>query len=172
MAVPSRLTARALLADPRGWIASGLGSGLAPIAPGTFGTLACLPLVYWAARHLPLIAYLMLLFALFALGSWAAHWVIQRFGTEDPGVVVIDEWVGMGITFFPLAYWPRSHDLASGLILAFLVFRVCDIFKPWPACWVDKHIHGGLGAMLDDVLAGVWGAVLMCAALLGLEYWA
>ena len=155
----------ALLRDPRGWLASAFGSGLFPRAPGTFGTLTALPVCWWLGAHTSLTWYLLIWTLIFAIGCWSAGWVIGTLQVEDPGVVVIDEWVGMALTWLPVAYWPGPHSQLLWLGPAFLIFRVCDIAKPWPASWADQKLHGGFGAMFDDVLAGVWAALLVLAGL-------
>jgi phosphatidylglycerophosphatase A len=148
---------RRLLKDPRGWIATGFGSGLAPKAPGTWGTLASLP--FWALlSKLPWWVYGGTVIALFAIGVWAAQWVISELKTEDPGVIVIDEWVGMGVALAPLVY-PQSLTLLASVFISFLLFRGFDIAKVWPVSWADKNLNGGFGAMLDDLLAGLWAAL-------------
>jgi len=154
-----------LLRDPRGLLATGFGSGLAPKAPGTTGTLACLPIWYFLGQHAPLWAYLLILALLFVAGCFAATWVIQQISADDPGCVVVDEWVGMGITWLPVAYWQQPHATLFYLAPAFIAFRVCDIYKFWPASWADEKLHGGFGAMLDDALAGIWGALAITLAL-------
>ena len=120
-----------LLRDWRGWLASGFGSGLSPWAPGTVGTLAALAPVVLLGQ-LSLTYFLLSCLVLFVLGCVAAHWVITRFGVEDPGVVVIDEWVGFGLTWAPVVYLRPELKLQTfsfWLILAsaFLLFRLTDI---------------------------------------------
>ena len=97
----------------------------------------------------------------FALGWWAAHWVIRDTKIEDPGLVVWDEYVGVWITLLAApAGWPW---MLAGLVL----FRIFDIAKPWPVSWADRKLHGGFGAMLDDALAGLYAlAALQLLALL------
>ncbi len=147
--------------DVRGWIATGLGSGLAPVAPGTFGTLAALP-VCWALGHYsPFWLYLLATVSLFCVGWWAAAWVVRTYQIQDPGVIVVDEWAGMAITWLPVAYWPHGQNIWLTLAAAFLAFRATDIIKPWPASWADTKLHGGFGAMLDDAFAGIWSAAIM-----------
>lgn len=134
---------------PAFWIASGGGIGLVPVAPGTFGTLLAL-LPWLALRHLPLWAYLAVILGAFAIGVWAANRVIAVLGEEDPGVVVWDEFIGLWIT---LALVPTGWQWP---LLGFALFRLFDIWKPWPVSWADQKIKGGFGAMLDDALAGLF----------------
>jgi phosphatidylglycerophosphatase A len=136
--------------DPRRthhWIAFGLGSGLAPKAPGTFGTLAAVPL-YWLLSPLPLAAYLTILAVLFGLGIWACGRTARDLGGQDPGAIVWDEVVGYlaAMTAAP-AGWPW-------VLAGFILFRLFDIWKPWPIRWLDRRGKGGLGIMLDDLAAG------------------
>lgn len=157
-----------LLLHPAGWIASGFGSGLAPAAPGTVGSAAAL-LPYLALREAPWWWVVLTIVVVFAIGVRCADWVIARLQVEDPGVVVLDEWVGQWITLALMeAFAPRAMPLGLLLIFGFVLFRVCDILKPWPASWADRQLHGGFGAMLDDAIAGVWagaiGIVLLALA--------
>lgn len=160
-----------MMRDVRGWIATGLGSGLAPIAPGTFGTLAALPACWALGHYLPLWGYLLATVSLFCIGWWAAGWVVRTYKVEDPGVIVIDEWAGMAITWLPVAYWPQTQNFWLVLVTAFVAFRATDIVKPWPASWADAKVQGGFGAMLDDAFAGLWSAGIMLL-LLWLEVFA
>lgn len=147
------------------WIATGFGSGLAPKAPGTFGSLAAL-LPWLLMRDLPWWSYLTVVVVTFAIGCWACEALIRDLGREDPGMAVIDEWVGMWITLFaaPPEWWWAA--------VGFGLFRLFDIWKPWPARSVDRELGGGLGAMTDDALAGAmaWlamqGLVLLSARML------
>tara|TARA_R110002020_G_scaffold112746_36_gene259459 strand:+ start:551 stop:1048 length:498 start_codon:yes stop_codon:yes gene_type:complete len=151
-------TRRRLMKHPLGWIAAGFGAGFAPKAPGTFGSIAALLPWWFFMKDLPLPAYLAVVAAGFALGWWAAHWVIHDTKIEDPGLVVWDEYVGVWITLLAApAGWPW---MLAGLVL----FRIFDIAKPWPVSWADRKLHGGFGAMLDDALAGLYAlAVLQLA---------
>jgi len=150
-------SARVLLRHPAGWLATGLGSGFSPRAPGTAGTLlALLPWWLWL-RHLPPWHYALVLGCAFALGVWAADWVIGKLGAQDPGVVVIDEFVGLWIALvFAPAGWPWA-------LAGFALFRLFDIWKPWPVSWADQQIKGGLGVMTDDMIAGLMAGVLVAA---------
>lgn len=154
----NRASAAALLRHPAGWIATGLGVGFAPVASGTVGSIAAL-LPWWSLRELPLPAYAGVVALAFVLGVWASQWVIGRLGAEDPSVVVWDEFVGVWLALLAApAGWPW---MLGGLAL----FRLFDIWKPWPVRWADREVHGGLGAMLDDALAGgLAGLVLQAIA--------
>lgn len=155
-----------VLRHPWGWLASGLGSGLSPFAPGTVGTASAL-LVYLALRPFGWIVLLAATVAVFALGVRASSWVIRETGIEDPGVVVVDEWVGTWITLIPaLSLWPAlgyAPPLWLECLAAFVAFRITDILKPWPASWADRELHGGFGAMADDAIAGGYSALMLCA---------
>ncbi|MBO9665085.1 phosphatidylglycerophosphatase A [Dokdonella sp.] len=152
---------RAILADPAGWIASGFGSGLSPYAPGTAGSLAAL-IPWFALRELPLPAYALAIVAAFALGVWASNRVVARLHIEDPGVIVWDEFVGQWIALAPLLVWPSNWPW---VVVAFALFRLFDVTKPWPVSWADRAVKGGVGVMLDDALAGVYAALVLSAAL-------
>ncbi|HEX4911125.1 MAG TPA: phosphatidylglycerophosphatase A [Permianibacter sp.] len=143
------------------WVAVGFGSGLAPKAPGTFGTLAALPVVSVAWWALPTLWYAVLLLPLFVLGVIASERTARDFGIQDPGAIVIDEWAGLwaGALFLPF-HW-------LNVLLLFVLFRLFDIGKPWPVSWADRRVHGGLGIMLDDLLAGF----MTCAVLQLGWYW-
>lgn len=156
MTTPTKEFAHAVLKDPAGWIATGFGTGFAPYASGTVGTLAAL--IPWLAfRHLPLWQYLVMLVAAFALGVWAAQRVIDTIEVQDPGIVVWDEFVGLWIA---LTAAPAGWEWAAG---GFVLFRFFDILKPWPVSWADNHCKGGFGAMLDDAFAGFYALAMLQA---------
>jgi phosphatidylglycerophosphatase A len=139
-------TAR-LLRNPVHLLSFGFGSGLAPKAPGTFGTLAAVPL-YLLLSDVSLPVYLAVVVLGALLGIWLCGYTAHRLGEHDHPSIVWDEVVGYFITMIAApAGW-------SWLLLGFLLFRLFDILKPWPIRWVDRHVHGGFGIMLDDVLAG------------------
>jgi phosphatidylglycerophosphatase A len=152
---------RALLAHPAGWIASGFGSGFSPFASGTAGSAAAL-IPWLALRELSPVWYVAAVVVAFAIGVWASSFVIRTLRIEDPGVVVWDEFVGQWIALFPLVVTPRAWPWIGA---AFVLFRVFDVWKPWPASWADRKVKGGFGAMLDDVIAGVYGAIALAVAL-------
>ncbi len=140
---------------PAALLATWFGSGLLPKAPGTWGSLAALPFAWVIASLGGPWALLVASLAVFALGIWASELYARRAGLKDPGVVVIDEVAGQWLAIVPVALQ------AAWLPLAFLAFRFFDILKPWPIGWIDKQVSGGLGIMLDDMVAGLY-AGLVC----------
>ncbi|WHZ17910.1 MAG: Phosphatidylglycerophosphatase A [Rhodanobacteraceae bacterium] len=146
---------RALLSHPAGWIATALGAGLSPKAPGTAGSLVALLPWWFLLRDLPLAAYAAVLVAGFVLGVWACEVSDRRLAMHDQGALVWDEVIGMWITLLaaPSAWW--------WMLAGFALFRLFDIWKPWPVRLADRRVHGGLGVMLDDVVAGVYALVAL-----------
>ncbi len=146
-----------VLRDPVLLLAHGFGSGLAPRAPGTFGTLAAiLPWLLLVQLPAPLYWAVVVLAAL--AGIWICGEAARRMGRDDPGSIVWDEWVGLWIT---LAVVPMEWPW---ILAGFLLFRVFDILKPWPVGWLDRRLHGGLGIMLDDIAAGIMAALALLLA--------
>jgi len=148
---------RVVLTHPLGWIASGFGVGLAPVAAGTFGSAAALiPWFFWLRGQSPVV-YLGVVAVAFVLGVVAAQWVIDKTRIEDPSVVVWDEFIGQWLALF----------LAPGgwlwMLGGFALFRLFDIWKPWPVRWADRRLHGGFGAMFDDLLAGLYALLVLQA---------
>ncbi|OSM06960.1 phosphatidylglycerophosphatase A family protein [Magnetofaba australis] len=139
---------------PAMWLATWGGSGLAPKAPGTVGTLAALPLV-WLALTLGPRWHALITVVVSAVGVWAAQRACEALGRDDPKEVVIDEAAGMLLT---LLFAPLS---ALNLALGFALFRLFDILKPGPVGWLDRHVHGGWGVMLDDLAAGALAALTL-----------
>jgi phosphatidylglycerophosphatase A len=140
------------------FLAFGFGSGAAPKAPGTFGTLAAIPL-YLLLAQLPLWAYLAVIVASFALGIYLCGQASKDMGVHDHGGIVWDEFVGMWITMIAVPLqWPW-------VVAGFILFRFFDIIKPWPIGWLDKRVHGGLGIMIDDVIAGIFALIILQVAL-------
>jgi phosphatidylglycerophosphatase A len=128
-------------------IATALGVGYAPVASGTFGS--AVGLVLWAVLPATPIVQASAIVLMFIVGSWSASVAERHFGRTDPGEVVIDEVMGMLITLFlnPVGW--------MGALVGFLLFRVADIVKPFPARRLE-HLHGGLGVMADDAMAAVY----------------
>ena len=143
------------------FLATGAGAGRAPFAPGTVGAAEGV-ILYLAAASLPIPprALLLMLVALnvlvFVIGVWASGRTAELLGLEDPGQVVIDEVSGQLIALTPLALAPS----VAGVVIAFLLFRAFDIFKPYPIRKLE-HLRAGFGVMMDDALAGVYAAALV-----------
>ncbi|OFE12677.1 phosphatidylglycerophosphatase [Pseudohongiella acticola] len=134
--------------NPVHFLAFGLGSGAAPRAPGTFGTVAAV-VIYLLLPPMGAGVYLLFLALSFVVGVWLCGRTAEDIGVHDHGGIVWDEFVGLWLTMFlapPGWVW---------LALGFLLFRVFDVLKPWPIDWCDKYVEGGLGIMIDDVLAGL-----------------
>jgi len=134
--------------DPVYFIAFGFGSGLMPVAPGTWGTLAAVP-IYLLLANCAWGVYITLTLAAFLMGIMVCDKVSSELGVHDYSGIVWDEIVGYLLTMF-LA--PVS---VGWMVIGFLLFRLFDIWKPQPIGYVDKKVQGGLGIMLDDVLAAV-----------------
>ena len=150
---------RTLLATPAGWIACGLGSGLAPVAQGTFGSLAAI-LPWLLLRGLSLPLNLLAIVLGFALGVWACEMAGRALGVDDHRALVWDEFVGQWIALLPALAAPW-WAVAAG----FALFRLFDVWKPWPIRVFDRRLEGGLGVMVDDVVAGVFAAAVLAIAL-------
>ena len=135
-------------------IATGFYSGYLPKAPGTWGSLIGL-LLFFLLQNLSLHFYLAVVAGLFIVGSFAAGETEKILDTRDPGIVVIDEIVGMLITLAAIPVTPLN------LLLGFILFRIFDIVKPFPIRLIDQRFHGGLGIMLDDVVAGIYALVTL-----------
>lgn len=153
---------RALLSHPAGWIATALGAGLSPKAPGTAGSLVAL-LPWWLLlRDLPFGWYAVVLVAGFFFGAWACDVACKRLGMHDHGALVWDEVIGMWITLFAAPRSPLPW-MAGYMLVGFALFRLFDIWKPWPIRVADRRVHGGFGVMLDDVIAGVYALIVLQA---------
>jgi phosphatidylglycerophosphatase A len=150
---PDKL-ARTVLTDPVNFLAFGFGMGLAPFAPGTFGSIPGV-LLFWATIDFGLYVQLGVVAALVATGIWLCGESARRIGVHDHGGIVWDEIAGMYITLLA-APWT-----VTGVVLAFVLFRVMDIVKPWPIRDLDHRIHGGLGIMLDDLVAALYAVLLL-----------
>lgn len=135
--------------NPLHLCAVGFGSGLISKAPGTWGTLAALPLMALLQWLLPLYAFAGVLIIGFIFGVYCCEKSSQVMGVHDHGGIVWDEFIGLGIT---MAFVPLS---LTSLVSSFILFRLFDIFKPWVIGWLDKNTRGGFGIMIDDVAAGL-----------------
>lgn len=142
------------LKNPVHLLAFGFGTGLAPRAPGTAGSLLG-AVLYLPLSGLPLMGYLALLAALFAGGVWLCGRTAGDLGVPDHGGIVFDEMVGVLVAMTAL---PRDW---LWLLMGFLLFRLFDILKPWPISLIDRRVKGGLGIMLDDLMAGIAALALL-----------
>lgn len=145
----TQVSFRKVWKDPIYCLAFGFGTGLSPVAPGTFGTLAAIPVYCVLAFLFNSKIYLLLTLLAFLGGIFVCEKVSRDLGEHDYGGIVWDEIVGYLLTMFlvPL-HW-------VWIVLGFVLFRLFDIWKPHPIRWVDKRVGGGLGIMLDDVLAAI-----------------
>lgn len=143
--------------NPWHFTAFGFGSGAAPFAPGTFGTLAAV-LLYLPLQYLPWFSYLLLVVVAFAVGVVICERTSKDIGVHDHGGIVWDEFVGYWLTMlFAPAGW-------VWIVIGFVLFRIFDIAKPPPIGWLDKQVKGGMGIMVDDVVAGIYA--MLCLQLL------
>ncbi len=146
--------ARTVLTDPVHFLAFGFGTGLAPFAPGTVGSLPGI-LLFWLTLDLGLYVQLGVAVALILSGIWLCGESARRIGVHDHGGIVWDEIAGMYITRLV------APATLTGWALAFVAFRLFDIVKPWPIRDLDHSIQGGLGIMLDDLVAALYAALLL-----------
>ena len=142
-------TIKEVLSQPAHFFAFGFGSGLSPIAPGTIGTLVGIP-IYLLLSSLELYLYIFALIIISIVGIITAGRSARLLETHDHGGIVIDEICGYLVTMlFAPSGW-------VWILLGFVLFRVFDIFKPWPISWLDRDIGGGLGIVADDLMAGIY----------------
>ncbi|WP_133182098.1 phosphatidylglycerophosphatase A family protein [Shewanella decolorationis] len=145
---------RLSLKNPIHFLALGFGSGLAAKAPGTFGTLAAVPL-YLLLAQLPLSWYLAVTLVCVLAGIYICDKAAKDMGVHDHGAIVWDEVAGLLITMI------AAPAGVLWLIAGFVLFRLFDIIKPWPIRWLDAKVEGGFGIMIDDVLAGIFALVCL-----------
>lgn len=154
-----RPPARLILTTPEHLLAFGFGAGLAPVAPGTVGTLVGVPL-FFAMAWMSWPVYAAVTALLFVAGCWICGTSSRLLQVHDYPGFVFDEIVGFLIACVPLlpgVGGPQWH-VALGVLAAFALFRLFDVLKPWPIRLLDRHVHGGLGIMLDDAVAGAAAA--------------
>ncbi len=142
------------LKKPTHLLATVFGSGLAPIASGTFGTIASIPFCLFLVMSFSPVVNLVLLGALSLIGVVICNEVSKDLGKHDHGSIVIDEFAGLWLTFLFLpeitVFW---------VTVAFVLFRFFDIVKPPPIGWLDRRVSGGVGIMIDDLVAGVFAGI-------------
>jgi phosphatidylglycerophosphatase A len=149
------LTLRFLFAHPAHFLALGFGAGLAPVAPGTFGTLVALPLAAVLRAYANDVAYLVAVAVAFVVGVWAAGRTGRDLGVGDHGAIVWDEVVAFLLVLFFVGADPVR------VAFAFLLFRLFDIVKPPPARFIDREWHGGFGVMADDIVAAFYALLVL-----------
>jgi phosphatidylglycerophosphatase A len=145
------------LKDPVMFLAFGLGSGLSPVAPGTAGTLITIPLVL-LLQQAGLAVYLAVTLLIVVTGASVCSYASRKLNVHDHSGIVYDEVAGFLLT---MLFVPQS---GFWLVTGFILFRFFDAVKPWPISWLDRHVHGGTGIMLDDIVAGL----ISCLCLHGL----
>lgn len=149
---------RLKLSNPWHLLATGFGSGLSPIIPGTMGSLAAIPfwlLMYWL---LPVwLCWFIILFG-FVVGIVICQRTSDDMQVHDHGSIVWDEFIGMWMTLMviPLVSW-------QWVLIAFVLFRFFDMLKPWPIGWFDRQVGSGLGIMLDDIIAAIFAMAIVAA---------
>ena len=134
-----------------------LGLGYVPVAPGTAGSAAALPLAWWAHGVAGIWGVMASVVVAAVRGTWAAAEAERHFGVHDSPHIVVDELAGqlLSAVAVPCSWW--------NLLLAFGWFRLFDSVKPWPAGWIDRNVQGGFGVMADDLAAAVYAAVATAA---------
>lgn len=155
------------LRNPVIFLAFGLGSGAAPKAPGTFGSLAALPL-FLLLGGLSLPVYLGVMVVATIFGIWVCGRAAEILGVHDHSSIVWDEFVGQWLTLIvlvPVLSW--TWGTLAWMALGFGLFRFFDILKPWPIRWLDNNVHGGLGIMLDDVAAAIPAGLILALCYYG-----
>lgn len=148
------ITAKKILTHPLHCLAFGLGSGLSPKMPGTMGTVVGV-LLYLLLAKIPLSYYLISVGLLTLVAIWICDWSSKDLGIHDYPGIVLDEIVGFlwVMIAVPLTWWT--------VLLAFIFFRLFDIWKPWPIRWLDQRVTGGFGIVIDDCLAAVYAWLLI-----------
>ncbi|WP_375752953.1 phosphatidylglycerophosphatase A [Vibrio sp. HN007] len=149
---------RISLSNPWHLLAVGFGSGLSPIIPGTMGTLAAVPF-YLLLAHTPLPVYLLLTLVSCLVGIKICQVTSDDMQVHDHGSIVWDEFAGFWITMLVVPLFGLPVFDWKIILTGFVLFRFFDMVKPWPIGWLDKRMHGGLGIMIDDIVAGVIAAV-------------
>lgn len=145
------------MSNPIHLLATGFGSGLSPVAPGTMGSLAAIPF-WFLLISLPRPFFMLCLILAFCLGVYLCDRTAKEMGVHDLGCIVWDEFLGLWIA---LSLLPKEAHNWVLITAGFLLFRLFDIWKPFPVRFIDRHVKGGMGIMLDDVVAGFFAAVIL-----------
>ena len=154
MAQPASLPRGLSFWHPVCLLSTGFGVGLIPGAPGTWGSLLALPLAWFALKNYGVIGLVGLGVLIFLIGCWSSSIYARRTNENDPSAIVIDEIAAQCLVLTAVPLSPNFF------LAGFVLFRLTDILKPWPASWADRSVKGGFGIMLDDVFAGVYAWVL------------
>jgi phosphatidylglycerophosphatase A len=150
----NRLPAGISLKNPIHLLAVGFGSGASPLMPGTAGTLVAIP-IYYLMQLFSLPVYTIIMAAMIFIGFWICQVADNAIGTYDHPSIVWDEIVGYLLTMWAVpAYW-------QWVLLGFLLFRLFDIWKPWPINWLNDRVGGGIGIVVDDLMAGVYAWIVL-----------
>ncbi|MCW7764271.1 phosphatidylglycerophosphatase A [Photorhabdus luminescens] len=146
---------RLRMSNPWHLLATGFGSGLSPVVPGTMGSAAAIPFWLLLIQLPEWICWLVIIVGMFC-GIVICQRTSDDMKVHDHGSIVWDEFIGMWITLMaiPVVNW-------QWVLTGFIVFRILDMWKPWPIRWFDRYVHGGLGIMLDDIIAGVFSFVIV-----------
>lgn len=144
---------------PAAVLATWFGAGLLPVMPGSWGSLAALPCAWAVRSHGGAAGLAIAIVIIFAIGWWAAGTIARTGDDKDPSAIVIDEVAGQWLVLLPTPLDPLCY---AG---ALLLFRIFDIWKPWPVRWAERRVHGGLGIMLDDLLAAVYAVFVLVVLL-------
>ncbi|TDB45254.1 phosphatidylglycerophosphatase A [Photorhabdus luminescens] len=146
---------RLRMSNPWHLLATGFGSGLSPVVPGTMGSAAAIPFWLLLIQLPEWICWLVIIVGMFC-GIVICQRTSDDMKVHDHGSIVWDEFIGTWITLMaiPVVSW-------QWVLTGFIVFRILDMWKPWPIRWFDRYVHGGLGIMLDDIIAGVFSFVIV-----------
>lgn len=158
----ARPTTKLILANPIHLLAVGLGSGLSSKAPGTSGSLAAVIIYALLLVHIVPVWQLGMLVLLFIGGIYICGRTAKDWNAPDHGAIVWDEWVAQWLVLVVLPNEVQAY------FVGFLLFRLFDVWKPWPIDWFDKHLHGGFGIMFDDIIAGLMAIATFKLGALGL----
>lgn len=153
--VDGKPTAAQVFKDPVLLLAFGFGSGLSPRAPGTAGSVMALAIYYLLLQGLSPLVYLLVVLLATVAGIFLCDAASRKLGVHDHGGIVWDEFAGLWLALFALpagVWWP---------LLGFALFRLFDIVKPFPISWLDKQVDGGLGIMIDDIVAGSFAFICL-----------